>query len=388
MSKRLEMEVWSQNKCSGCGLCVAACSKQVLEWGESSHPNVSKREKTVGYSRTTLDSCSFCQKFCEEVCPRLENWKPIPSRQITAARAQGPVRSGTPDDVIRAILAAGRSAGLLDGVVMLDLDRWQLKPISRVAETIEDIVDSVGMQYLWAPVFDGLNEAVFERRMENIAIVSTPCAAQAVRKLRTSGNSRLKPYQDAIRLSIAMFCSSIFFPGLIGELLVSRMGLATEQIKRIEVAADREKMDVVLWDGTQHSINRQQAEAFTRPGCASCDDYLGESADIATGTLGAPDGFSTLIIRSPSGDVFSRNAVQMGLLETIDSVDEMALIHIAEEKDRRQRAQAIIEMRVLVMDALSDPLQRGEAIKQFVRLYRTPSRPGTLQSKRNGCTGC
>jgi len=44
---------------------------------------------------------------------------------------------------------------------MLDMDPWDLKPVARVASTVEDIVDNVGPQYLWAPVFDALNEAVF-----------------------------------------------------------------------------------------------------------------------------------------------------------------------------------------------------------------------------------
>jgi coenzyme F420 hydrogenase subunit beta len=388
MSNRLETEVWSLDTCAGCGLCVAACSKQVLKWNGGDHPVVEARTKTVGYTKTPLDSCTFCQHFCEEACPRLEHWAPLEARVMLTAAARGPVKSGAPNDVVRAILTAGRTAGLLDGVVMLDVDPWDLKPIARVVSTVEEIVSAMGPQYLWAPVFDALNEAVFEQGMENIAIVGTPCAAQAIRKLKASSNQRLKPYQDVIRLTIAVFCTGIYRPEVIDEILVKRMDVSREQVKRLEISPDREWMRVVLWDGSVRTIPRQQAETYTRPGCGSCDDYLGESADLAIGTLGAPEGASTLIIRSRIGDVFARNAVQLNLLETTHRVDEAALAAAAAEKDRRERAQAFRDLQILMLDGLADPLKRNEAIQQFVRLYRTPIRPGARQEARSGCTGC
>jgi coenzyme F420-reducing hydrogenase beta subunit len=166
------------------------------------------------------------------------------------------------------------------------------------------------------------------------------------------------------------------------------MDVSPDQVKRLEISPDREWMRAVLWDSSVRTIPRQQAESFTRRGCGSCDDYLGESADIAIGTLGAPEGTSTLIIRSRIGDVFVRNAIQMNLLETTHRVDEAALAAAAAEKDRRERAQAFKDLQILMLDGLADPLKRSEAIQQFVRLYRTPLRAGAPQEVRSGCTGC
>lgn len=388
MRTRLESEVWALDNCAGCGLCVAACSKQVLKWNSSEHPRLEQRTKTVGYTKETLDSCSFCQKFCEEACPRLQHWAALEPQTILAASARGPMRSGAPNDVLRAILTAGRSSGLLDGIVMLDVDPWTLKPVARIASTVMEIVSAMGPQYLWAPVFDVLNEAVFEQNMKNIAVVSTPCAAQAIRKLKASMNTRLKPYQDAVRLTMAVFCTGIYRPEMVEEILVKRMDIKREQIKRFRVSPDRESMEAVLWDGSVRTIPRQQAESYTRVGCGTCDDYLGESADIAVGALGAPEGNSTLITRSQVGDLFVRNAIQMNLLETSHRVDEAALAEAAAEKDRRERAQSFKDLQILMLDGLADPLKRGEAIQQFARLYRTPERPGVKREVRNGCTAC
>lgn len=388
MVQRLENEVWALDNCTGCGMCVAVCSKQVLGWDGGDHPLVQRRTKNLGYSKTPLDTCSFCQRFCEEACPRLERWEPLEVHTTLTARARGPVKSGEPNDVIRAILAAGRSASLIDGVVMLDLDPWEIKPVARVAETVEEIVDNLGPQYLWAPVFEALNEAVFDLRMKNIAIVGTPCAAQAIRKLRTSTNTRLRPYQDAIRLSVAIFCTGTYHPRLVEEILVKRMGVGPDQVKLIEVTPDRQWLQAILWDNSVRLIPRQQAESFTRMGCGVCDDYLGESADLGVGTVGAPANTSTVIIRSRPGDIFIRNALQMNLLEASHEVDLSALAMAAEEKDRRQRAQAFKDLRVLMLEALADPQKHQEAVAQFVRLYRTPVRPGAPDRVRSGCTGC
>jgi coenzyme F420 hydrogenase subunit beta len=388
MTTRLESEVWALDNCSGCGLCVAACSKQVLKWNGSDHPVLEQRSKSVGYTKETLDSCSFCQKFCEEACPRLQHWAPLEAQSVVAAAARGPMRSGAPNDVIRAILAAGRSSGLLDGILLLDLDPWELKPVARIASTVLEVVSAIGPQYLWAPVYDVLNEAVFDQGMKDIAVVSTPCAAQAMRKLRSSANTRLRPYQDAVRLTVAVFCTGIYRPEMINELLVKRLDVAPEQVKRLQFSADREVMQAVLWDGTIKTIPRQQAEGFTRRGCGTCDDYLGESADIAVGTLGAPENTSTLITRSRAGEKFVRNAIQMNLLETSHRVDAAALAAASADKDRRERAQSFKDLQILMLDALADPLRRGEALQQFARLYRTPERPGTKRDVRAGCTSC
>ncbi len=388
MATRLEAEVWSLDNCAGCGMCVAACSKQVLVWDGGDHPVLKDKIKTVGYTKTELDSCTFCQHFCEESCPRLDHWLPFEPKLTLAAAARGPMKSGAPGDIIRAILTTARSSGLIDGVVMLDIDPWDLKPMARVASTVEDIVRAVGPQYLWAPVFDVLNEAVFNQGMENIAIVGTPCAAQAVRKIKMSQNSRLKPYQDAIRLTIGMFCTGMYKPQMIDELLVKRLNIAPEQVKRLEVSPDKESLRVVLWDGSQHTIPRTQAESYTKPGCGSCDDYLGESADIAVGTLGAPENYSTLIVRTRIGEIFIRNATQMNLLETTHQVDEALLAAAAAEKDRRMRAQAFKDLQILMLDGLADPLKRNDAIQLFIKLYRTPARAGDKVSIRSGCTGC
>lgn len=389
MSTRLQQEVWAVDRCSGCGVCVAACSKGVLYWDGEQHPLLEEREKALGLSHLKLRTCEVCEKFCELSCPRLVDWTPMEPRTVVSARSAGIVHSGAPNDVVQALLVAARSADLIDGVVMLDMDPWTLEPVVRVATTVDEIVSSVGMQYLWAPVLSALNEAVFELGLTKLAVVGSPCVAEGARRLMNAEHERLWPYQKAIRLTIASFCTGIYMPNMVTELLERGMGIARQQIRGLTTSATDGTLTVALWDGTERSIPLTDVEPFTRQGCGSCDDYLGESADIAVGAIGAQPGYATLIARTPAGEVFVQNARGFGLLQTIDQVDKAALSAAKEEKDRRARAQAFDEFRILMLDALSDPGKRALVRKQFVSLYGAPQAGASKREEGNvSCSGC
>ena len=391
MSTRLQQEVWALDRCSGCGVCVAACSKGVLYWDGEQHPLLEEREKVLGLSHLKLRTCEVCEKFCELSCPRLADSPASGMEPHTTVSAQsaGVVHSGAPNDVIRALLVAARSADLIDGAVMLDMDPFTLEPIARVVTTVDEIVSSVGMQYLWAPVLSALNEAIFELGLTRLAVVGSPCVAEGARRLMNAEHQRLWPYQQAIRLTIASFCTGVYMPDMVTELLERGKGIARQQIRGLTTSVTDGTLTVALWDGTERSIPLTDVEPFTRRGCGSCDDYLGESADIAVGAIGAQPGYATLITRTPAGEVFVQNARGYGLLETIDQVDKAALSAAKEEKDRRARAQAFDEFRILILDALSHPGKRAQVRKQFVSLYGAPQAGASKREERNvSCSGC
>jgi coenzyme F420 hydrogenase subunit beta len=311
------------------------------------------------------------------------------ARAMVSARSAGVVQSGSPNDVIQALLVAARSADLIDGVIMLDIDPWTLGPTVRVARTVDEIVGGVGMQYLWAPVLSALNESIFELGLTRLAIVGTPCVAKGARRLLNAENNRLAPYQQAIRLTIARFCTGVYMPDMVTDLLEQGIGISRHEISSLTTSVTDGALRVSLWDGAERRIPLTEIEPFTRHGCGSCDDYLGESADIAVGTVGALPGYATLITHTPAGGVFVQNANRFGLLETIEQVDEAALKAAKEEKNRRARAQAFSEFRILMMDALSDPRKRAQARKQFVDLYSAPQvRASRREERYVTCSGC
>lgn len=90
-----------------------------------------------------------------------------------------------------------------------------------------------------------------------------------------------------------------------------------------------------------------------------------------------------------TGQVFVQNARRFGLLEIINQVDEAALGAAKEAKDRRARAQAFDEFRILVLDALGDPKKRAQVRKQFVSLYGAPEAAALKREACDvTCSGC
>ncbi len=394
MSKRMEGEVWAMDRCAGCGLCVATCSKGVLYWdGEAKHPSREVRQKRIGLTEIPLDTCTFCQAFCEETCPRLHSWAALPARRIVSAKAKGPIDSDEPTEVVRALLIANLSAGAIDGVVANGVDSWALQPQAKVMTRVEELANNLAVQGLWVPTLDVLNEAVYERKLQDIAVVGTPCVGEAVRTLRASENGRLDPYKRALRLSIATFCTGVYYPESVGRYLEERMGISRREVRRVQSSPRQKELRVVLWDGSVRTVPLSSVEGYTRPGCGTCDDLLGESADIAVGRLGAKDGYCTLIVRTETGEECLQNAVALGLLEVVDEFDEKALREAQEDKGRRDRAQAFDDLMLMMLDALREPEKRAEVTEEFVKLYEVDSvtdcvEEGTPHGACAHCSGC
>jgi coenzyme F420-reducing hydrogenase beta subunit len=118
--------------------------------------------------------------------------------------------------------------------------------------------------------------------------------------------------------------------------MLRRQQLCSGKHRRVTAYPREGKMRAQLWDGSTYEMELTAAEPFTRAGCARCDDYLGESADIAVGSVGAVSGSSTMIVRTAVGQVFVQNALTMKLIETQDKADKDALERASADKDRRR----------------------------------------------------
>jgi coenzyme F420 hydrogenase subunit beta len=235
---------------------------------------------------------------------------------------------------------------------------------------------------------DALNEAVYERELRRLAVVGVPCVAQAVHRIVHSDSQRLSPYKQAIRVTISAFCTGTYMPSMVADLLERGMGIRRESISGISSSVAEGIVKVSQWDGEVRTVPITDVEPFTRKGCATCDDYLGESADISVGAVGAQPGYATLITRTPGGEVFLQNAILFDLLETTDVVDQNALDSAKADKDRRSRAEAFDEFRILLLDSLSDPKKRAQVRKAYVELYGASGEASERSKSHVVCSGC
>ena len=83
-----------------------------------------------------------------------------------------------------------------------------------------------------------------------------------------------------------------------------------------------EKMDIgkgKLWidnpDG-KSGLKLKETHGYEQAGCNICKDYVAELADLSTGSVGSPDGWSTVLTRTEGGKTIFDAAVEAGVIET------------------------------------------------------------------------
>jgi coenzyme F420 hydrogenase subunit beta len=329
----LKRDVWDAGLCSGCGACVAVCPAEGLyfEAGKGGESPLS-----TGTCKEDLD-CVPCG-VCFEICPRASGGMGEMLggySEAVSAKAGFEVPRRQSGGAVTAILSSALEEGLLDGVVTVTEDRFTLEPRSAVITSSDALIHEAGSRYSWwVPLLASLKEAVVKRKLRRIAVVGVPCAVQAVRRMMVSDHQLARPYGRSVRLLVGLFCTESFdYRILVGGILGEKHGVEPWQVKRLNVAG---KLEVTVEGRDLVAIPLKELDAAVRPGCRSCTDFSAVDSDISAGAVGAPKGYTTLLIRTPVGRSFVDRAVASGKLSTGPAVDLAAVERLAREKAKRK----------------------------------------------------
>lgn len=331
----LKSKVWDTSLCSGCGACIAVCPADALYFetgGDSTTP------KNNGYCKAAVDDvpCGACY----EVCPRLDEQ---PSSllgdylEITTGKAEFEIPRKQSGGAVTAILANALETGLVDAVVTVTEDPWTLKPHSMVITRSEALIGQAGSRYnWWVPLVSALKEAVVTQKHRNIAVVGVPCVVQAIRKMLETDHQLVSPYKKSIRFVLGLFCTESFdYEKLIAGKLKSEYALEPMKVCRIDVKG---KLEITLNDGTQYVIPLAELEDTIRPGCGVCTDFTALKADISAGSVGSPDGYTTLVVRTLVGQHLLESAVASGKLSVGGGEVNLGIIEkLAKKKMARKQ---------------------------------------------------
>jgi len=332
----LKREVWDAGLCSGCGACVAVCPTDGIFFKavEGAECPVS-----TGTCKEDLDGVPC--GVCFAVCPRVSGESRELLGEYSAAlstKAAFEIPRRQSGGAVTAILAAALDEGLIDGVVTVTEDRFNLEPRSVVITSSDALIHEAGSRYSWwVPLLASLKEAAVRRKLRRIAVVGVPCAVQAVRRMMDSNHQLARPYGRSVRLLIGLFCTESFdYRILVGRILGEKYGVEPWQVRRLNVAG---KLEVTIEGRDAIAISLKELEAAVRPGCRSCTDFTAVDADISAGAVGAPKGFTTLLVRTPVGRSFVDRAILSGKLITEPRVDLAAVEKLAREKAKRKDRQ-------------------------------------------------
>jgi coenzyme F420 hydrogenase subunit beta len=172
----------------------------------------------------------------------------------------------------------------------------------------EDIVAAAGFHFdtlpslkhfsdiytTFSPSIAGLGE-VARKPLKSVAFVGTPCQINALRRMEVLG---VVP-SDAIKFHIGLFCAGNFQFGPEQRQRLEQAGnFSWSEVRKVNL---KEELLIHLNNGEIRAIPLNQLDFMKRHACRFCGDYAAEFADISCGGIGAPAGWTMVLVRSPLG---------------------------------------------------------------------------------------
>jgi len=215
--------------------------------------------------------------------------------------------------IVSALLIHALETGVIEGaVVAMPTDEpWNPEPY--VATTPEEIIAAAGTKYVLCPLNNALKIAAREQGIDKIGMVGMHCLTYAVRKMQLYPfGARHLPNKMALLLGI--FCTENFSYTGIKAIVEELHKVNIEHVQKMDVS--KGKMIVTSTLGERVEVPVKLTHNYVQPGCYICPDLTARTADISTGSIGSPDGWSTVMPRTKVGKDLFQSAVDMGLFET------------------------------------------------------------------------
>lgn len=305
-------EVQKPGLCQRCGGCVAFCTALnygALELDEDGLPRYKSDEKCHG-GGLCYSICPETHELDEDV-KQLTNWEPPMGRVLDScvARTVNPAiqEQATDGGVVTALLLHLFDKGHIDGaIVTKKTGLFQRKPW--LASTREEIIDSAGFHFdsshgltLFSELYSTYSPTVVKfgytsvKRLNRVAFVGSPCAVNTIRRIQALG---MEP-ANAITIVFGLFCTGNFMFGQEQQRRLEEIGrFKWNEAVKINM---KESLMIHLKNKEVRHIPLDQLDFMKRHACRFCPDYTAEYADLSFGGLGAPEGWTTVITRSPAG---------------------------------------------------------------------------------------
>jgi len=261
--------------------------------------------------------CGICHILCPEIndlndeIVKQTGWSApagrIISTNIVRARDRQVLDRATDGGAVTAILLHLLETGRIDGaIVSKHVGLFNREPC--LASTKEDILDACGSFFdashgmvlysehysTYSPSIQALG-MVKKHGARKVAFVGTPCQIITLRKMQVLG---VVP-ADSIYCILGLFCSGNFAFDDNSRMRLEKIGdFKWSDVKKINIKG---KLYVYLNNGVIHTLPLDELDFIKRDACRYCADYSAEFADLSFGGIGAEEGWTTVLTRTPLG---------------------------------------------------------------------------------------
>lgn len=307
----LIQEVQKPGRCHRCGGCVTFCTAVnygALELDDDGKPRYGEIEKCI--------ECGLCYSICpeidelEEITRQRAAWSAPMGRVIetTIARAVDPAvqADATDGGVVTALLLHLFETGRIDGaIVAKPAGMFQRRPC--LATNAAEIRNAAGFYFDTSHGMKHMSDAyltyssieefapMVRKGLNRVALVGMPCQIKAFRRMEALG---IVP-SDAVKFCFGLLCSGNFvFGAAQREKLAQDFTFDWADVTRLNV---KEAFQVHLKNGDIITIPLENLDFMKRVACRYCGDYSAEFADVSFGGIGAQEGWTTTVIRTPLG---------------------------------------------------------------------------------------
>ncbi len=262
--------------CIGCGSCALVCPTNAIKGMKNIFPTTSEDVREIedeflkGLKDQELGVCS----------------------DLLAGKASIPGQDG---GIVTSLLLTGMEKELIDAAIVVP-QRKGLGLQATIADKVDEIVAAKGTRYARVSVISRLRDALRDGR-RRVAIVGTPCQIRAVRKMQKQGYLK-EEFPDAEIILLGLFCFESFDQRNLKDLIKEKLGVDLDDADKIQITKGNYMVSI---GDENHSCSVKELESAAREGCQFCNDFVSKLADISVGSVGSPDGYSTVIVRSEIG---------------------------------------------------------------------------------------
>ncbi len=317
---RLNQEVVRSGVCTACGTCVSICPEKALEM-------VDEIPKLIG-------KCTACG-ICYRACPRtITSIRSLIGDYVAAFVGKSALDNvkGQDGGVVTALLMYAMDNGLIDAAIVTqksEEEPW--KPVAKIVTSSEELLKSSGSVYSHSQTVEALVEAI-DKGYRSIAFVGTPCNIDAVAKMQTQPFRLLHLFMKAKILKVGLFCMDSFAYEGLKEFFEEEQGIHLSSITKMGIAAGKFN---IIYDGDKTDAwPVKDLDKHRSTSCHYCRDLTSEKADISVGSVGSPEGYSTILVRTGVANELLEDAMENGylLLEPLDKKGLQRVLNLARLK--------------------------------------------------------